>query len=164
MLVSPSRIHYSSLESLEGFFQLFRDIRWWVQWWQYDRKKKSHFFTSFTSIHILTAFSHAYEQRVGYFCCWISHFNFFSNNFLKCILSLFIPQHHKIDKVSFDTSKISLLMMLSFWTYYQSFLSTYWHFNLLASEVKSSVSLFNKDDINICHVCSLYLFFPEKSE
>ena len=89
---------------------------------------------------------------------------FFSNNFWKCILSLFIPQHHKIDKVSFDTLEISLLMMLSFWTYYQSFLNTYWHFNLLASEVKSSVSLFNKDVINICHVCSLYLFFPEKSE
>ena len=44
MLVSPSRIHYSSLESLEGFFQLFRDIRWWVQWWQYDRKKISFFY------------------------------------------------------------------------------------------------------------------------
>ena len=78
--------------------------------------------------------------------------HFFSNNLLKCILSLFISQHHKIDKVSFDTSEISLLMMLSFWTCYQSFLDTYWHFNLLASEVKPSVLVYSiKMMSNIFH-------------
>ena len=155
MLVSPSRIHYSSLESLEGFFQLFRDIRWWVQWWQYDRKKNLIFLLRLqASIFWQLSAMHMNKEwdifAVGYLT---SNF-FFQTNF-KCILSLLIPQHHKIDKVSFDISEISLLMMLSFWTCYQSFLDTYWHFNLLASEVKPSVLVYSIKMIciNICHVC-----------
>ena len=154
MLVSPSRIHYSSLESLEGFFSYLEIYVGGYNGGNMIGKKIPFFYFVYKHPYFDSFQPCIWTKSRIFLLLDISLQIFCSNNFLKCILSLFISQHHKINKVSFDTSEISLLMMLSFWMCYKSFLDTYWHFNLLATEVKSSVSLFNKDDINICHVCT----------